>query len=280
MPSLIDIFNPTFFMFLGILVLVVSLVVVYFETKIREQNHKMTSMLSLVTFMAEEMNGIKVSLSAPSSGGSLGVNLSQNQDNSSHNKKHIELIRVSSDEDDDDDDDDDDDSVSSGETDDSASESKYSNSDVEDLENNEIIEIGEFNDVKILKLHSLGTDTKPNKSEVEDLDDFDDDIHDSESETESELDLESDLESVKSEQNNGNTNNLDELVIQENIDALDFNFKSIDISASLDESKSAENLDYKKLSIGKLRNIIVQKGLVVDSSKLKKNEMLKLLGAE
>ena len=33
MPSLTDLFNPTFLMFLGILVLVVALLVVYFETK-------------------------------------------------------------------------------------------------------------------------------------------------------------------------------------------------------------------------------------------------------
>jgi heme/copper-type cytochrome/quinol oxidase subunit 2 len=43
MASLTDLFNPTFLMFLGILVLVVALMVVYFESKMRDQNHKMES---------------------------------------------------------------------------------------------------------------------------------------------------------------------------------------------------------------------------------------------
>ena len=40
MASLTDLFSLPFLMFLGILVLVVALVVVYFESKFREQNHK------------------------------------------------------------------------------------------------------------------------------------------------------------------------------------------------------------------------------------------------
>ena len=67
MPSLTDLFNPTFLMFLGILVLVVSILVVYFESKMREQNHKIASMLSLITCIAEEINDIK---SQPRVGGS------------------------------------------------------------------------------------------------------------------------------------------------------------------------------------------------------------------
>ena len=62
MASLADLFNPTFLMFLGILVLVVALMVVYFESKMRDQNHKIASMLSLVSTLAEDMNGVKMGL--------------------------------------------------------------------------------------------------------------------------------------------------------------------------------------------------------------------------
>ena len=62
MASLTDLFNPTFLMFLGILVLVVALLVVYFESKMRDQNHKIASMLSLVSTLAEDMNGIKMGM--------------------------------------------------------------------------------------------------------------------------------------------------------------------------------------------------------------------------
>jgi hypothetical protein len=43
MASITDLFNPTFLMFLGILVLVAALLVVYLESKMREQNHKISS---------------------------------------------------------------------------------------------------------------------------------------------------------------------------------------------------------------------------------------------
>ena len=39
-------------------------------------------------------------------------------------------------------------------------------------------------------------------------------------------------------------------------------------------------VDYKKLPLNKLRSVIIEKGLVTDSSKMKKPEMLKLLGIE
>jgi hypothetical protein len=51
------------------------------------------------------------------------------------------------------------------------------------------------------------------------------------------------------------------------------------ISIDLEESNH-DSLDYKKLSLPKLRSIVSEKGLVSDASKLKKNELLKLLDSE
>jgi hypothetical protein len=45
-------------------------------------------------------------------------------------------------------------------------------------------------------------------------------------------------------------------------------------------SSNKEKDDYKKMSLNKLRDLVCEKGLVKDASKLKKNELLKLLGAE
>ena len=53
--------------------------------------------------------------------------------------------------------------------------------------------------------------------------------------------------------------------------------KSISINENV-SSKGKE--DYKKMSLNKLRDVVCAKGLVVDASKLKKNELLKLLGYE
>ena len=57
--SFVDLFNPSFLMFLGILVLVSALIVVYFESKMREQNHKIASMLSIVSSVAEELHNMR-----------------------------------------------------------------------------------------------------------------------------------------------------------------------------------------------------------------------------
>ena len=75
-----------------------------------------------------------------------------------------------------------------------------------------------------------------------------------------------------------------EVIISDNskndeIDISKLNLKSINIS-SLEEFKNPNIVDYKKLPLNKLRSIVVEKELVADSSKLKKNEILKLLGAE
>jgi hypothetical protein len=55
-------------------------------------------------------------------------------------------------------------------------------------------------------------------------------------------------------------------------------FKTININ--LEDSANNESLDYKKLSLPKLRSIVTDKGLSADSSKLKKQDLLKLLGVE
>ena len=62
MPSLTDLLNPTFFLLLAILLLCSALTFVYFESKMREQNHKINSMLSLISTLAEDMNGVKMGL--------------------------------------------------------------------------------------------------------------------------------------------------------------------------------------------------------------------------
>ena len=62
MASLADLFNPTFLMFLGILVLLVGVLIFYFEGKMRDQNHKIASMLSLVSTLADDINNVKMGL--------------------------------------------------------------------------------------------------------------------------------------------------------------------------------------------------------------------------
>lgn len=48
---------------LGVVLLAIAIAVVYFERKLREQNHKIASMFSLVSSLAEELNTIKYNAS-------------------------------------------------------------------------------------------------------------------------------------------------------------------------------------------------------------------------
>lgn len=280
MASLTEIFNPTFLIFLGVLFLVVALLVVYFESKMREQNHKIASMLSLVSTMAEEMNGINMrfnssfvmpNMTIPSVG---GTNTVENNRGS--------LIPVSDDSDNDttDEEDTDDDMSDSDTTEDNDEE----DSEIEISNNNsETIEIGtKHNDVKILKLNNVLDDKENNLDiNIEDLnesndDDSEDDVDESEDD---DLSSKSDeiagmaindidgLEEIKEDTTNGFIKSL--------------NLKTINLDNLEQEKESNDNsLDYKKMAIGKLRSIITEKGLHEDPSKLKKQDLLKLLGEE
>jgi hypothetical protein len=68
----------------------------------------------------------------------------------------------------------------------------------------------------------------------------------------------------------------------EQLDGSHMNISASDlktININLDEIH-ADSVDYKKLPLPKLRSIVTDKGLADDASKLKKQELLKLLEAE
>jgi len=259
MPSLVDIFNPSFFIFLGILVLVAALLVVYFESKMREQNHKMASMLNLVTCMADEMNAIKVHLvNQPNINEFIPSSLETNN-------VHIiktDLIAVSDDESDNDSEN----SIEDNETDSESDSGSESNSgDIEDIK--EVIELGEHNDIKVLKLNISNINDVNNIADIDEnnLDDLDDLCGE-------DICISDDSISVSSDDEDCEKND-------DEIDISKLDFKSINIS-SLEEVKHSDIVDYKKFTLNKLRSIVVEKELVSDSSKLKKPELLKLLGVE
>jgi hypothetical protein len=60
-------------------------------------------------------------------------------------------------------------------------------------------------------------------------------------------------------------------------DMFSSDLKTININL---EDSNTSNIDYKKLSLPKLRSVVTEKGLATDTSKLKKNELLKLLEVE
>ena len=243
-------FNSTSLLFLGVLVLCCALLFAYFESKAREQNHKISSMLSLVSSLTEEVQSIKRYVQS-GGGGGMVKQLYQNQDEYQTGDDDVEeeveddddddLVSVSDDDGDDDGDEED--------VDDDEDENEDEDED-EDEDENQVIEIGE--NVKILTLLQpieLVSDGEDENTEYDADDVLDDD----------------DLKSVSSKDEKEQANDIEEVKM--------FDLKSIHLEEPV-------VLDYKKLSIGKLRSIVEEKGLVEDSSRMKKQDLLKLLGVE
>jgi len=287
MSFLLGIFNPTILIFLSVVLLITALLIVYFETKMREQNHKISSMLSLVSSLAEETNKIKYHLTHNVNAytyhkGSLD-NDNSNQTYIQENSLEKTLIDVSDDEDDEEhynddindedaDDDIDDSSDDSNDSDDDSdndsSDDSNDNHDIDDdtKKNITINEVSE-NDIKILNL---------DKNDFYDIDDNnDDDIND-------DVD-DDDLEDIDFNEltDNDSFNEKANIKNQDQDNDIVSNVKSISILHLEEEkNKNVEVIDYKKFALNKLKAIVLEKGLVADSSKLKKPELLKLLNAE
>ena len=272
MVSFEYLFNPTFLMFLGILMLVVALLVVYFESKIRDQNHKIASMLSLVSTLAEDMNGVKMGLNHLAMTRVGGNFQKSHLEETTQQMKHEEnkLIEVSDDDSDDDSDDesDDDNEVSESDVD------LESNSDEESCDNVKVLKINITDDINNID-ESVNLDLEETES-LEDIEEVDDSVE-----------LNSNLSDVESENNDHEnlSNSFVEKVLDlqyenENDEQLTLTSSVLKkININLDETQH-ENIDYKKLPLPKLRTIVSEKGLGLDTSKLKKNELLKLLGEE
>ena len=263
MASLADLFSPTFLMFLGILVLVVALLVVYFESKMRDQNHKIASMLSLVSTLAEDMNGVKMGLNQLAvirMGGSFPENFEQPLENQRVPfKQESKLIEVSDDEDDDDEEDDDIDEEIDIDEDDDIDEEIDTEYEDDDESNHDV--------VKVLKMNMTVGDDFENLSENNnlELDNLDDELSEVQS-----------LSSKSSKLNDKLEETVYGVTLQEPLN-ITSDLKTISINL---EDPHQDSLDYKKQSLPKLRSIVSEKGLAPDASKLKKNELLKLLGAE
>ena len=274
MSSFTDLLNPSFLIILGIIILVASLLVLYFESKNRDQTHKITSMFSIVSSLAEEVNNLKYIL-AQKSLQSGGEYVQDKQDNFDEIKNNYQdrntLISVSDDESEIESDDE-----SEIESDDESSNNidlESVNSSNSDESDNLKLEETLKNEIKILK---IGFENENHNNSEDNLDyDEGDNLDDLDAES---ISSESSLSYEVAEQLlslNSETNDKEE---DDPINIQSTDLKTISIH--LDEDNTNNNIDYKRLSLPKLKNIVTEKGLANDASKLKKNDLLKLLGVE
>jgi hypothetical protein len=270
--ALSDIFTVPFLVSLGITLLLVGLLGMFFVQRLQEQNHKMASMLGLVSTMAEELNFIRGRLQmmsyVPQTGGAP-IQQPVDVDN---------LIPVSDgDEDSDSEDDNDEDDEDEDEDDDEDSEESSvlefdaSINNVIELtpnDNAQTVKIINFGDMISASNHENATENLEDLDELQELDDMED--LDEESESESENDEEDNVINLA-----GVQEELVEKVTQENLSFI----KSIDIS-NLEEHSESGSVDYKKMSMTKLKSIALAKGLIQENSKATKNAILKMLSFE
>ena len=221
-----EIFSIPFLICLSISILLIGCSSIYFYQRISQQDHKIESMVSLISSMAEELKGghpqVRPFVQAP-----VSVCMPVQTAPTST------LIPVSDGEDTDSDESD---SESDSDSESSENSSTYSDSD----DDNHMIEIiGSVEELK--EMDELLEPTELNMDEIKS-------IH-----------------------------------LEDSLDNLSL-FKSIHISGSesdtqMDSITIEESTNYKKMPIQKLREIAQVQGHG-DVSKLKKNELLKLLGAE
>ena len=279
-----DILSTSFLFSIAIIIILIGGIFAYVSYRMGEQDHKLNSMIGLVSTMAEEsqffrskLNMLQQKLSTQDlpvvdqvqyasqmmvGGGGRGR---EGQD---------ELINVSDEEEGSDDDDSDDESDDDSEDlDDDDEDLEDEDDDLEDDEDSEE-ERGEY--IKKLNL-TLANDESPVKISYEEIDEdinsfketnnlVFDDVQDL-------ADFEATLEETDIQLLAEDTKEDDNFLKNVSITGLDNGILSL-------EEIGANKNDYKKMSLNKLREVVVSKGVTSDASKLKKNEILKLLGDE
>jgi hypothetical protein len=259
-----EIFSTSFLFSITIIIIVIGGLFAYFNHRLAVQNHKISSMMGLVTTMAEEMQYFRSKLSGKSQENYckmpdadlihivpqfLGGNTSN-------------LIEVSD-----------------GESDEETEDEEESDED-EDSESDE--EESENDDEE-------SDDESESDEELEELDELESESKDLEEENIKNINISIDLGdaidlNIEQEVIDCDTKTIS---LSEDISSFEITSKSleniddIDIGIKLtNDYAEKDKTDYKKLSLNKLREIVIEKGLVVDASKLKKNDILKMLGAE
>jgi len=235
--GLFDIFSTSFLITIAITMLALCLMFLYFSQKLSEQDHKISSMVDLVTTMAQEIHLLK------NTSHTSEVHYPSDLTNNvapTLVTKHNELIEVS----------DDDESLVSASLDSDSNASLEDELDeLDDSEDDESLASLEESALNYVNSLKIDEDEHVELEHLEDIDSIQN--------VNNNLEEDKDKEEEVKEQSLGDLSDL----------------KTISMSDS-----NNHDTDYKKMSVDKLRHVVVEKGLVVDASKLKKKDLLKLLG--
>lgn len=246
--SFFDAFSSSSFLFsISIVIIFASALFAYVSYRMSEQDHKLNSMIGLISTMAEETHFLRSKLSG----------LQQKIEGFNHITKE-DLIDVSDDDSDDDDIEDLDAEDLDNESNEDDLEPNSENSESQDLEDiNDIdIDVNDDDDADSKGNHILNVE----ELDIEDINNNNNIINDSHLSEVKTIHIELDADAKLTEDDMGFLKNV-----------------SIDLG---ENDHEPNKYDYKKMSLNKLREIAVTKGVVSDASKLKKNDILKLLDEE
>jgi hypothetical protein len=273
-----DLFSTSFLFSIAIIIILIGGIFAYVSYRMAEQDHKLTSMVNLVSILAQDLRFVKSKLVILEDTNTNNTNTLQYSSDIIGGKESSDLISVSDGEDDDEYTDDDEN------TDDDEDTEDDGNTSCEEDDDELLDEYNNSNEqIKILNL-TLANENIDNDSPIEDLgDDFEpsdtpqstDDIKTIHLETP--ITFEETEVTIPSEDANP-------LISSDDISFLtkgSFDMKNVTIT-DLGEAEDihSSKSEYKKMSLNKLREVVVNKGVVSDASKLKKNDILKLLGDE
>jgi hypothetical protein len=273
-----DILSTSFLFSIAIIIILIGGIFAYVSYRMGEQDHKLNSMIGLVSTMAEEsqffrskLNMLQQKLSTQDLPVVDQVQYASQMSGFGGGREgQEELINVSDEEDDSDDDSEDlEDDDESEDLEDEDLEDED-----EDEEDDSEEERGEY--IKRLNL-TLAIDESPVKIAYEEIDEDNNSFKETNNLTFDDVqdlaDFEATLEETDIQLLAEDTKEDDNFLKNVSITGLDNGILSL-------EEIGANKNDYKKMSLNKLREVIVSKGVTLDASKLKKNEILKLLGDE
>jgi hypothetical protein len=290
--NLSNIFSLPTLICLGITLLLIGAVAMFFLQRLNEQNLKIRHMVGLVSTFADELKLINQRIH--------GIN--ENMVILSKGEMQIDsillkppsLIEVSDDdasensvEEDDDESNSDSNTESASELEsesdsDSDTDSETENVDIKSL-NNEVntstiktINMGETLDIK-LKSETIEYASSTSVISVSDVENDDEEEDKNENDDDDEISILNEESLIITSVNTLTSVDAFDGRVSNFLSNSDELIKSIDISTLDDNNIVSESSDYKKMSINKLKSIAIAKGLIADSSKLKKNELLKLL---
>lgn len=291
-----DFFSVSFLFSIAIIIILTGCIYAYINFKMAEQDHKLSSMVNLVSILAQDLHFVKSKINDAQNvdpnilqyssqlvggdniSGLIGVSDGEDNEESENDYDNEEYDDEDQDQDQDDDEDQDEDQDEDDEYDD-----EDQDQDEEDCSAKKTQE-----HIKLLNL-SLANDNIDNDLLIEELNNYSnlDDVKTIYFINEDDKDVieENDVKEVDVKEDDIKEDDIKEVIDfgpdgTDSVYVTDHKHYLNNLSFVEDITDFTTKPEYKKMSTNKLREVVVSKGIITDASKLKKNEILKLLGDE